>query len=175
MSRWIMLPVFILSACLCMAQKNELYDSALVSNKIDKIVGTWYYSNKKRDTFIVRIDKIPMQVLYPGTDFTQHTTIVWVYYKKADTVKESGLFTYAPDKYSTKNWTFTGTYLDYMKAVVLSYFDKKLNEICQVKITPKNKRKIIWRIKYTDEKDSKKGNFFYPEKLILRRMKKNLL
>jgi hypothetical protein len=62
-----------------------------------------------------------------------------------------------------------------MKAVVLSYFDKKLNEICQVKITPKNKRKIIWRIKYTDEKDSKKGNFFYPEKLILRRMKKNLL
>jgi hypothetical protein len=78
MSRWIMLPVFILSACLCMAQKNELYDSALVSNKIDKIVGTWYYSNKKRDTFIVRIDKIPMQVLYPGTDFTQHTTIVWV-------------------------------------------------------------------------------------------------
>jgi hypothetical protein len=158
------------------AQPDKLYDSSLVSKQIDKVAGMWFYGNKAKDTFMVRIEKIPMKLLlHPQAQEAPYTAIVWVYYKRKDSVIENSLQQYFPDKYSISNWVLTGSYLDYAKAVVLLYTDKNYKSTCRVKLVLKNKQKLYWKIRTELEEESKRHNFFYPEKLILRRMKKNLL
>jgi hypothetical protein len=176
MRRWIMLSVFLVSASLCMAQKNEVYDSALINKKTEQIIGTWYYCNKEKDTFVIRIDKIPIkQLLHKQAEFWFNTAIVWVYYKKGGIVLDSGIKKYAPDKYNNTNWALSGSYIDYRKAFVLTYTDNVLGRVCMVKLVRLNKKKLQWEVKYDIDEENKRHNFFYPEKLVLRRMKKNLL
>jgi hypothetical protein len=168
--------IFLLMSFFCAAQKNEVYDSALINKKTEQIIGNWYYSNKEKDTFVIRIDKIPIkQLLHKQAEFYFNTAIVWVYYKKGGIVLDSGIKKYAPDKYNNTNWTLSGSYIDYRKSFVLTYTDKNLGSVCMVKLVRLSKRKLLWEVKYDIERENKRHNFFYPEKLVLRRMKKHLL
>jgi hypothetical protein len=174
MSRWVIVFSFLLPACFCKAQSNGLFNPALMSRETDKVVGTWYYGNKEKDTIIIRIEKyIDRDFLKDSlTDFPM--ALAWIYYKKKDSVAEWGLKKYAPDKYTFSNRTMIGTYLDYVDAVVLTYTDANFSWLSRVKLTLK-KKKLFWEVRHKLEEENKRHNFFYPEKLILRRMKKNLL
>ncbi len=174
MSRWVILFIFILPVFLCKAQSNGLFDSALINKKTEQIVGTWYYGNKAKDTLVIRIAKVPMKLMHPQADFNFDAVLVWVYYKLKDSLLIADLRNYAPDKYTARNKTMSGTYLDYVDAVVLTYKDANFSWLSRVKLTLK-KKKLFWEVRHNLDEENKRHNFFYPEKLVLRRMKKNLL
>jgi hypothetical protein len=166
--------MLLLSAEFCIAQSNGLFDSALISRQIDKMVGTWYYGNKEKDTIIIRIEKIIEKGYLKDSMTGLPIALAWIYYKKKDSTLEWGLKKYAPDKYTKANSTMIGSYLDYKKAVVFNYKDPGFQWLSHVILMHK-KKKLYWKIKHKLDEENKRHNFFYPEKLVMRRMKKNLL
>jgi hypothetical protein len=165
---------FLFTAGICKAQHNGLFDSALISRNIDKMAGTWYYGNEQKDTIIIRIEKNIDKDSLPGAIRSLPMVLAWIYYKKKDSIAEWGLKKFAPDKYTKANSAMIGSYLDYEKAVVFNYKDPGFQWLSHVILTLK-KKKLYWKIKHKLDEENKRHNFFYPEKLILRRMKKNLL
>jgi hypothetical protein len=174
MKNWFVVLYFLLANPFCKAQSNRLFDSALISRQIDKMVGTWYYGNKEKDTIIIRIEKIIEKGYLKDTLAGLPIALGWIYYKRKDSIIEWGLKKYAPDKYTKANSTMIGSYLDYEKAVVFNYKDPGFQWLTHVILTLK-KRKLYWEVKHRLDEENKRHNFFYPEKLVLRRMKKHLL
>jgi hypothetical protein len=158
-------------------QNGGFADSALVSRKIDRITGIWHYTNTQKDTLIIEMKRVPMKYINPVIDLNVHTTIARVYYKKGDSLIQQDFLPYSINKpLDSSNYTLIGTYLKYLDAVALLYTDKKLKHVCEIHLFKKKSRKLYWDVQFhPPDNTQQKDRFFYPEKLVLRKMKKNLL
>jgi hypothetical protein len=172
--RTVILLFFIVVILPLSAQNNGLFDSALSSKKIDKIIGIWYYGNKEKDTLAIRITRIIDRKSLPGASEGLPKVHVWVYYKKKGSIIKDEIKKYKKNQYPDDSRTMSGVYLDYVDAVVLTYKDANFSWLSKVKLTLK-KKKLFWEVRHKLEEENKRHNFFYPEKLVLRRMKKKLL
>jgi hypothetical protein len=171
----------ILYSLLCLvaySQEKQICDSALVSAKISKVAGVWVYSKGSSDSLIIYLAKVPAKKITPSVKLNCDMLAAWIYYKSDNKILINNIETCISGNFNLSQRSATGGYNDDKGQIAMFYTDKKLNHVCIINLVGLCDGELNWDIDYNsmyDKVSKKHYNFFYPEKLVLRRMKKNLL